>query len=320
MRAFSSQIANTFTAPFGMVMEARGYTASGNEKYRYGMNSQEKDNEIFEGAYSAEYWEYDGRLGRRWNIDPVVKDYESSYACFENNPIWIVDPDGSDSTVYVNFKVFKDKIANDPTNKGYDIDKLYEYEKSKFVSQLEDIYRLNGVHLNVVETTESYENVEKKLDRSDMYMQFDHLPDGTQGYTSGNRSVISVGGIMSSPISNNHTMWLANIAAHETFHGFIQRFGATTNVDEGGHTNSTLNIMMKGAQRTSQGSGVEVDELPVKGTDDYRKYLLIKNHKTLIQAVIKQDISTRLKKGVAGPKYLKSQDKIKHHEIKRINY
>jgi hypothetical protein len=58
------------------------------------MNGQEEDNEIFQGAMGAEYWEYDSRIGRRWNIDPMVNESESPYACFNNNPILMNDPDG----------------------------------------------------------------------------------------------------------------------------------------------------------------------------------------------------------------------------------
>src|SRR5690606_12038141 len=48
-------------------------------------------------TYSAEYWMYDSRLGRRWNLDPVKKHHESSYATFANNPIWFIDPFGLDT-------------------------------------------------------------------------------------------------------------------------------------------------------------------------------------------------------------------------------
>jgi len=67
--------------------------------YRFGFNGQEKDDEIFNvtgSSYTAEFWQYDSRLGRRWNIDPVVKPWESSYAAFRNNPIWYADPSGLD--------------------------------------------------------------------------------------------------------------------------------------------------------------------------------------------------------------------------------
>ncbi len=62
--------------------------------YRYGMNGQEKDLEIAEGVYTAEFWEYDSRLARRWNTDPVVKYSQSRYCTFDNNPILLIDPSG----------------------------------------------------------------------------------------------------------------------------------------------------------------------------------------------------------------------------------
>jgi hypothetical protein len=46
------------------------------------------------GSYGAEYWEYDSRIIRRWNLDPVYNESMSRYACFNNNPIAFADPDG----------------------------------------------------------------------------------------------------------------------------------------------------------------------------------------------------------------------------------
>lgn len=68
------------------------------EVYRSGLNTQEKDNEIYGtgNCYSAEFWQYDPRLGRRWNTDPVLKEWESSYATISNNPILFIDPKGDD--------------------------------------------------------------------------------------------------------------------------------------------------------------------------------------------------------------------------------
>ncbi len=65
-------------------------------EYRYGMNTQEKDNEIYgEGnSYSAEYWQYDARLGRRWNVDPVSFMFNSPYSVLLNSPILFQDSDG----------------------------------------------------------------------------------------------------------------------------------------------------------------------------------------------------------------------------------
>ena len=67
--------------------------------YRYGFNGMERDDELKgEGdSYTAEFWQYDSRLGRRWNLDPVVKEHESPYAVFANSPIWFSDPNGADT-------------------------------------------------------------------------------------------------------------------------------------------------------------------------------------------------------------------------------
>ena len=61
------------------------------EKYRYSINGQEKTPEVFEGSTTAEYWQYDSRIGRRWNVDPKPSVSYSVYAVFENSPIWKSD-------------------------------------------------------------------------------------------------------------------------------------------------------------------------------------------------------------------------------------
>jgi RHS repeat-associated protein len=87
-------------SPFGVQLDGRTESA---ETYRYGFNGQEKDDEVYGAGNSttAEFWQYDSRLGRRWNRDPVFKEFESPYAAFANNPIWFRDPNGADT---VNFK------------------------------------------------------------------------------------------------------------------------------------------------------------------------------------------------------------------------
>ncbi len=75
-----------------------GYNAQTN-RYSYRFNGQEGDDEIagVGNIMTAEFWEYDTRLGRRWNCDPIIKPRESHYATFGNNPIILVDPDGLDA-------------------------------------------------------------------------------------------------------------------------------------------------------------------------------------------------------------------------------
>jgi LysM repeat protein len=76
-----------------MNMPGRKFQA-GTQSYRYSINGQEKDKELNENITTAQFWEYDSRIGRRWNIDPVSKIWESGYATFSNNPINRADPFG----------------------------------------------------------------------------------------------------------------------------------------------------------------------------------------------------------------------------------
>lgn len=72
--------------PFGMLMVGRSFNVGG---YRYGFNGQEKSDEIKgEGnSYTAAFWEYDPRIGRRWNLDPKPTVGISMYSAFNGNPI-----------------------------------------------------------------------------------------------------------------------------------------------------------------------------------------------------------------------------------------
>jgi len=65
-----------------------------NSQFRYGFNGQEKSSEIGPNTNTALFWEYDSRIGRRWNRDPKSDYSISSYACFSNNPIGFSDPFG----------------------------------------------------------------------------------------------------------------------------------------------------------------------------------------------------------------------------------
>ena len=79
----------------GSPMPGRNFSSS---NYRFGFNGQEKTDEISgEGNHNtAKFWEYDTRLCRRWNIDPIDKPFLSGYSTFNLNPIWYADPLGLD--------------------------------------------------------------------------------------------------------------------------------------------------------------------------------------------------------------------------------
>lgn len=73
-------------------------TGKSSPGYKFGFNGQEKDDEVFNAAgtaLTAEFWEYDTRTGRRWNLDPVSQISISDYAAFGLNPIVNVDPNGA---------------------------------------------------------------------------------------------------------------------------------------------------------------------------------------------------------------------------------
>jgi RHS repeat-associated protein len=100
--------------PYGSEMPGRIYnnTSANDSSYRYGFNGQEKSREIGSGLYNAEFWEYDSRIGRRWNTDPKPNDGVSFYACLGNNPIWNKDVFGDSDIVSVGGQNFA--LRNNP--------------------------------------------------------------------------------------------------------------------------------------------------------------------------------------------------------------
>jgi YD repeat-containing protein len=97
---FSSQVVTTNDYyPFGSLEPGRTYAKVAIGNYRYGFGGQEKDDEVKGSgtSYSAEFWEYDPRVGRRWNEDPVALGNSSPYTSLADNPILFSDPIGLDT-------------------------------------------------------------------------------------------------------------------------------------------------------------------------------------------------------------------------------
>ncbi len=119
------------------------------------MNTQEKDNEIYgEGnSYSAEYWQYDARLGRRWNVDPVVKVHESPYATFANNPIWFVDPSGADTAFSDNETRQLVLSYVDKNHKNYN--ENYAKKFQELVGDKNTVYKFNDSRIQYYNTDEN---------------------------------------------------------------------------------------------------------------------------------------------------------------------
>ena len=128
--------------PFGSIMR-KWLTPenSGNnlrKEYLFGFGGSEKDDEIYSTGrmYTAEFWEYDAALARRWNVDPVRKHHESPYAAFGNNPIWFVDPNGADTSFADNqartdFNATYSGVSNAMKNVQGQIDALKQKAQNK---------------------------------------------------------------------------------------------------------------------------------------------------------------------------------------------
>ena len=90
--------------------------------YRYSINGQEVTPEIAPNTTTAEFWQYDARIGKRWNVDPKPITSITPYATFGNNPIWIKDPFGDTL-----------KIAGN-TNTITDLNSIIKKENRKYFS------------------------------------------------------------------------------------------------------------------------------------------------------------------------------------------
>jgi RHS repeat-associated protein len=101
----STQYANEVAYYTADVISATDYYAFGasmpqrtfqSDDYRYGFNGVEHETEYDDGVYSTDFRFVDTRLGRWMSTDPVVKEWESPYAAYSNNPIYLIDPSGAD--------------------------------------------------------------------------------------------------------------------------------------------------------------------------------------------------------------------------------
>jgi len=108
------------------------------DDYRYGFNGQEKSDESKGDGnrYTAQFWEYDSRIGRRWNKDPKPDMSISHYAVLGNSPIWFADPFGDTLDV-----------GNQDKSKA-DVLRIVSYENRKYVDFTANRVRLNtGISL-----------------------------------------------------------------------------------------------------------------------------------------------------------------------------
>ena len=122
---FSAYIADASYAGTGNQNTGGSGGGFASNPYRYGFNGQEHSDEIKgEGnSYTAEFWEYDPRIGRRWNIDPVVFPSFSPYSTNFCNPISFSDPNGDVGGRHESKRAYEDKLKNN------DYENVRRYEK-----------------------------------------------------------------------------------------------------------------------------------------------------------------------------------------------
>ena len=124
----SSPISPCFNPPFGSAISEMQFKSDTGVSYRYGFNTQEKDDEIAgEGnSYTAEFWQYNSRLGRRFNMDPLaaVAPGWSPYRTFYCNPIIYIDPTGLFESTHTDEDGNVIAVFNDGDNS------VYKHEKN----------------------------------------------------------------------------------------------------------------------------------------------------------------------------------------------
>lgn len=89
--------------PFGGQMPGRTYSVE--DKYRYGFNGKENDNEVKGEGNQQDYGMriYDGRVGRFLSVDPITSKYPglTPYQFASNRPIDGIDLDGQEYLPYI---------------------------------------------------------------------------------------------------------------------------------------------------------------------------------------------------------------------------
>ena len=88
--------------PFGMLMPGRNF--AGSDKYRFGFNGKEKDDET--GTQNYGFRIYNPQIARFLSVDPLTKEYPwyTPYQFAGNTPIMAIDLDGEEPKVVIHLK------------------------------------------------------------------------------------------------------------------------------------------------------------------------------------------------------------------------
>lgn len=143
-----------FSSPFGVTLSNRDFTS---EKYRYGFQGQERDDEAKGEGNSYDFGAriYDPRIGRWLSIDPLAGKFpdQSPYSFAYNNPIRYLDFKGESPIDALN-KITKaaHKVMNNIWDASFKDDKEVVYEVG-FIVVYKKTYYLEDWEIKVKEET-----------------------------------------------------------------------------------------------------------------------------------------------------------------------
>lgn len=189
-------------------MPGRKYQA-GSSSYRYSINGQEKESELNENVTNALYWEYDSRIGRRWNIDQIEKVNESSYLCYSGNPILYRDPLGLDAedpkpkTVTLETVVVKSKMTKAQKNRYAAVRNLMKKEHISWGEAFGDvdasgnIITVRGSTKKIIDHTKDGNSMEKDVRQISTEIKIKVLTGAA--YAEGSAVILLTGGELWEP-------------------------------------------------------------------------------------------------------------------------
>ncbi|MCS6954983.1 MAG: hypothetical protein NZM44_01325 [Candidatus Calescibacterium sp.] len=214
-----------------MVMPGRTFNSA---SYRFGFNGQERVPELHAAHTTALFWEYDGRLGRRWNVDPVVLSSLSAFSVFDNNPINYTD-------------ILGDKFTKESKKT---LREFKKHIKSQIIANNNEIKNLKIRNSEQFDLVKKYESFNKDLKNA--LMEIRQLKKSSQVYNikfdsnipnDGVTEFDSKTGYVNVVIRHNGQNNLSGVLGHELKHAYQFEIGnlslMTENAD-GGSTGGVL--------------------------------------------------------------------------------
>lgn len=156
------------------------------EDYRFGFNGQEKVNEIAgTGNHNtALFWEYDTRLGRRWNLDPKPTIGISHYATFGNNPITFSDVLGDSVNVSGMYERKNGNLVNPEKVKAFELFASSKEGKQYLMDHAQAGFKLQGEFVKDLNIQATEEGVHSKAGVDITFTLGDGVTDVAGAYTS----------------------------------------------------------------------------------------------------------------------------------------